>query len=191
MNTFTKAAVGAGLALAMTAGVAQAASLTSDQVSAILNLLKSFGAEQSVITNVEVSLTGGTPSTSGQRKNTDDDRGWKYAPGQNASTTPGMPGKGENRSDRTKCVLLARNLKQGSQGDDVREFQKMLWEEGHFMGSTTGFFGPMTAKAVAMWQEKYGIASSTHGGMVGMMTRKFLENRCPPPIKPTATSTAQ
>lgn len=188
MNTFTKAAVGAGLAFVMTVSVAQAASLTSDQVSAILNLLKSFGAEQSVITNVEASLTGGTPSV-GQRK--DDDRGWKYAPGQNASTTPGIPGLGANRSDRAKCVLLARNLKQGSQGDDVREFQKMLWEEGHFMGSTTGFFGPMTAKAVAKWQEKYGIASSTNGGMVGMMTRKFLENRCPPPIKPAATSTAQ
>jgi peptidoglycan hydrolase-like protein with peptidoglycan-binding domain len=84
-----------------------------------------------------------------------------------------------------------RNLKQGSQGDDVREFQKMLWEEGHFMGSTTGFFGAVTAKAVAEWQEKNGIASVANGGMVGMMTRKFLDNRCPPPIKPAATSTAQ
>lgn len=187
MKTFTKAIVGAGLVFAMTVSVAQAASLTSDQVSAILNLLKSFGAEQSVITNVETSLTGGTPSAGGNTG------GWQYAPGQSASTTPGIPGKGENRSDRAKCVLLARNLRQGSQGDDVREFQKMLWEEGHFMGSTTGFFGPMTAKAVAKWQEKHGIASSTSGGMVGMLTRKFLETRCPPPGKPqpTASTTQQ
>lgn len=188
MNSIFKGLAGAALVFSATFAVAQAASLTSDQVSAILNLLKSFGAEQSVITNVEVSLTGGKPSTSNSGSNTG--MGDEYRK-RMASTTPGVQGKGENRSDRAKCVLLARNLKQGSQGDDVREFQKMLWEEGHFMGSTTGFFGPMTTKAVAMWQEKYGIASSTNGGIVGMMTRKFLENRCPPPIRPAATSTAQ
>jgi len=188
MNSIFKGLAGAALVFSATFAVAQAASLTSDQVSAILNLLKSFGAEQSVISNVEASLTGGTPSTSntGQGRRDDDERKWG-----NASTTPGIPGLGANRSDRAKCVLLMRNLKQGSQGDDVREFQKMLWEEGHFMGSTTGFFGAVTAKAVAEWQEKNGIASVANGGMVGMMTRKFLDNRCPPPIKPAATSTAQ
>ncbi len=92
MNTFTKAAVGAGLALVMTVGVAQAASLTNDQVSAILNLLKSFGAEQSIITNVEVSLTGGKPSASNSNQGRwdegrwDDGRKW-----DNASSTPGIP----------------------------------------------------------------------------------------------------
>ena len=40
---------------------AQAASLTSAQVSAIISLLQSFGADQSVINNVSVAL-GGTSS---------------------------------------------------------------------------------------------------------------------------------
>jgi len=188
MNSIFKGLAGAALVFSATFAVAQAASLTSDQVSAILNLLKSFGAEQSVITNVETSLTGGTPSGSGSGSNTgtNDDMRKRMA-----SSTPGIPGKGENRSAVAKCVLLNRTLAQGSQGDDVKSFQQMLKDEGKFDGTPTGFFGPMTTKALAMWQEHHGIASSTNGGVAGMMTRKFLERRCPPPIKPAATSTAQ
>lgn len=56
------------LALVFSAGFvtptpAQAASLTSAQVSAIISLLQSFGADQSVINNVSVAL-GGTSSGS-------------------------------------------------------------------------------------------------------------------------------
>lgn len=179
--------MGAGLALSMMIGVAQAASLTNDQVTAIMNLLQSFGADQSVINNVKTSLTGGTPSGMPGRRD-DDSRGWQGAPGQSASSTPGIPGKGENRSTVAKCILLNRTLKQGSQGDDVKDFQQMLKDEGKFEGMPSGFFGAMTAKAVAKWQEEHGIASSTSGGIVGMMTRKFLENRCPPPMKPQSTA---
>ena len=45
-----------------TAPAAQAASLSSTQVEAILSLLQSFGADQSVINNVSVAL-GGSPAT--------------------------------------------------------------------------------------------------------------------------------
>ena len=59
------AVVATGLALAMSvlsfAPMAQAA-LTSTQVSAIVALLTSFGADASTIANVQASLTGGTPS---------------------------------------------------------------------------------------------------------------------------------
>jgi len=41
---------------------AQASGLTADQVNAIITLLQSFGADQSVVTNVRISLTGGTPT---------------------------------------------------------------------------------------------------------------------------------
>lgn len=44
----------------------QAAGLTSSQIQAILSLLSSFGAEQSIINNVQASLTGGTPTAGGQ-----------------------------------------------------------------------------------------------------------------------------
>src|SRR3989344_3928171 len=61
------AAVATGLAMATSmlslAPIAHAAALTSAQVSAIISLLSSFGADASTIANVQASLTGGTPST--------------------------------------------------------------------------------------------------------------------------------
>lgn len=184
MNSFFKGLAGAALLLSVSFSVAQAAPLTSDQVSAILNLLKSFGAEQSVITNVKTSLTGGTPSTSNTGQGRRDD----YRKWTNASTTPGIPGLGEKRSPVAKCILLNRNLWQGAQGDDVKNLQQMLKDEGEFSGVPTGFFGTITAKAVAMWQEKHGIASSTTGGSIGPMTRKFITERCRT-VPPTASTT--
>ena len=63
--TVKVAAVATGLAMAVSmfsfAPMAQAA-LTSTQVSAIVSLLTSFGADASTIANVQASLTGGTPS---------------------------------------------------------------------------------------------------------------------------------
>src|SRR3989338_11626058 len=62
------AAVATGLAMATSmlsfASVANAA-LTSSQVSAIVSLLQSFGADATTIANVQASLTGGTPVSTG------------------------------------------------------------------------------------------------------------------------------
>jgi hypothetical protein len=61
----------AGFAAALTASlavtqVAGASTLTSAQVSAIINLLQAFGADASVVANVQTVLNGGTPAaTSG------------------------------------------------------------------------------------------------------------------------------
>ena len=57
---FARFAAGAVVALSLfsTAGMAQASSLTSQQISAIIDLLRSFGADQSVIANVQGSLNG-------------------------------------------------------------------------------------------------------------------------------------
>src|SRR3989338_3598625 len=66
--TVKVAAVATGLAMAVSmlsfAPMAQAA-LTSTQVSAIIALLTSFGADASTIANVQASLTGGTPVSTG------------------------------------------------------------------------------------------------------------------------------
>jgi len=63
------AAVATGLAMATSmlafAPIAQAAALTDAQVSSILSLLSSFGADASTIANVRASLTGGTPTSTG------------------------------------------------------------------------------------------------------------------------------
>lgn len=63
------AAVATGLAMATSmlslAPMAHAAALTDAQVSSILSLLTSFGADASTIANVQASLTGGTPTSTG------------------------------------------------------------------------------------------------------------------------------
>lgn len=43
----------------------QAAGLTQEQISAIISLLQSFGADQATINNVQTSLNGGTPTGGG------------------------------------------------------------------------------------------------------------------------------
>jgi peptidoglycan hydrolase-like protein with peptidoglycan-binding domain len=76
---------------------------------------------------------------------------------------------------------LSRNLKMGSQGDDVATLQKLLIKEGVYPGGTvSGYFGKLTAAAVARLQEKYadeilkpnGLDRGT--GIVGTSTRMKL-----------------
>src|SRR3989344_6829889 len=50
------------------------------------------------------------------------------------------------------CSILKRSLSQGTQGDDVRGLQEFLSAEGYLSANATGYFGPMTAQAVAKWQ---------------------------------------
>ncbi|MDB5237898.1 MAG: hypothetical protein JWM46_168 [Candidatus Kaiserbacteria bacterium] len=77
------------------------------------------------------------------------------------------------------CVALNRALKIGSSGDDVSQIQQMLSQdsESGFSGAITGFFGPLTAKAMAKFQIRMSIASSTDGS-VGPKTRDFLKKMC-------------
>ncbi len=91
---------------------------------------------------------------------------------RNGMMPPGQIGK-------MACITLNRNLGIGSHGDDVKNLQQMLQQdpESNFHGSATGFFGPMTAKAMMMYQMHMGIASSSTGE-VGPMTRSFLERQC-------------
>lgn len=77
------------------------------------------------------------------------------------------------------CVALTRNLRVGSRGDDVKKLQEMLGQdpENEFSAEATGFFGPLTANAIAKFQMRMGIASSTDG-TVGPLTRGFFERAC-------------
>src|SRR3989344_3283515 len=43
----------------------QAAGLTTDQINAIISLLKSFGADSATVADVNTALTGGTPTPGG------------------------------------------------------------------------------------------------------------------------------
>lgn len=80
---------------------------------------------------------------------------------------------------KAMCIELKRDLRHGSQGEDVRKLQEMLRTdpEAGFNAKATGFFGPATAKAMAKFQMRMGIASSTNG-LVGPLTRGYFQRKC-------------
>ncbi|MBI5457709.1 peptidoglycan-binding protein [Candidatus Kaiserbacteria bacterium] len=67
------------------------------------------------------------------------------------------------------CPQILRTLDQGISGSDVKELQAYLGV------SETGYFGPMTARAVAAFQAEEGL---TQAGIVGPMTRAAFARRC-------------
>ncbi len=85
---------------------------------------------------------------------------------------PGQMGK-------EMCIMLKRDLRTGSQGEDVKQLQELLAQDPAvgFRGQATGFYGPLTANAMAKFQMRMGIASTTEG-TVGPMTRGFFERAC-------------
>src|SRR3989344_2161184 len=73
------------------------------------------------------------------------------------------------------CSILKRDLSQGTQGDDARGLQEFLSAEGYLSANATGYFGPMTAQAVAKWQSSEGV---TAVGNFGPMSRERLKIWC-------------
>src|SRR3989344_3853649 len=106
---------------------ANASGLTQAQISAIVYLLQVFGADQSVINNVQVSLSGGTltPTT---------------------YTSP-----------TTSNYVFTNDLQLGSTGPDVSALQEFLINQGVLSGQATGNFYSLTLKAVKDFQTKQGI----------------------------------
>lgn len=119
------------------------AALTNDQVEAILNLLRSFNAEASVVANVEASLRGTTLSS---------------------------------------CPELTQSLFRGvtdeTSNGEVSFVQTLLAVE-----PVSGYFGPITEKAVQDFQTArgivaYGTPETTGFGVVGPLTRAALRDAC-------------
>ncbi len=139
------AAVATGLAIAASvlslAPMAQAAALTSSQVSAIVSLLQSFGADSATIANVQASLTG-TPSST--------------TTGSMTTTT----GTG---------YTFTRDLTVGSTGADVTALQNALISKGYLKASATGYFGSLTQAAVSAWQTAAGVTPTA--GYFGAKSR--------------------
>ncbi|MBI4133185.1 peptidoglycan-binding protein, partial [Candidatus Uhrbacteria bacterium] len=59
--------------------------------------------------------------------------------------------------------------------DDVRDLQEFLRAEGYFSAQATGYFGPLTASAVAAWQVSQGLPPV---GRVGPLTRERVRAWC-------------
>lgn len=79
------------------------------------------------------------------------------------------------------CAHLARYLKRNDRGDDVVALQEFLKERGYLSGSATGFFGPLTATALADFQQSEGViagASASGAGQLGPRTQAALMRWC-------------
>lgn len=155
--------VGATLSIALIAGVgstASAGALTSAQVSAIISLLQSFGADQATISNVQASLTGGTPSSSGS-----------------GSMSTGYTFTRDLKQGDTGTDVM--NLQKVLNMDSATQVAS---SGAGSPGNETSTFGPATKAAVIKFQNKYasetltpiGLSSGT--GYVGAMTRAKLNS---------------
>ena len=78
-------------------------------------------------------------------------------------------------SQQRICMMMYRNLSFGSRGDDVVALQEFLRAEGYFSANATGYFGPMTAQAVAKWQASQGVSAV---GSFGPMSRERVRLWC-------------
>jgi len=151
-----------------------AASLTDSQIQSIIGLLSSFGAEQSVINNVNASLRGQIPTSL-----------------DSSSSVAG------NVSNGCQYIgLLSRTLSEGSSGSDVSALQRFLQAQGFFTHPTiTVYFGPATESAVQRWQTQHDVVSSgvpetTGYGVVGSLTRAAIGRVCGTSSTSGQTSTA-
>ena len=79
-------------------------------------------------------------------------------------------------------VVFTKTLKLGMTNDDVRRLQEILktMPDIYPAGTVSGYFGPLTQKAIQAFQAKYGIVSSgtpatTGYGSFGPVTRQKLQ----------------
>lgn len=68
----------------------------------------------------------------------------------------------------------ARDLEVGAKGSDVSVLQTVLIQSGHLdIETPTGYFGPLTRKALRDYQSKNGISPAT--GYYGKVTRAYMQ----------------
>ncbi len=143
----------------------QAAWFSDTQLSDIEAAMRAHGVKPRIVEKIKMRLS-----------TTTDQGGHGHKATTTASTTPHMaPGQ----VAKMACIALTRNLGPGTKGDDVKKLQELLAADpdNGFTAGATGFFGPLTARAMAHFQMKHGIASTTTGN-VGPLTRAFFHRSC-------------
>ncbi|HVW82546.1 MAG TPA: peptidoglycan-binding domain-containing protein [Candidatus Paceibacterota bacterium] len=150
-------------ALSFAAVPAEAASLSSAQVNAVVSLISSFGVGASTIAQVEASLNGTAIAS----------------PPAGGGSLSGSVAAGAGRF----LCPVALNLSQGATGANVVALQQYLASSTGFSAGATGYFGPLTAAAVKNLQAANGLPST---GFFGPMTRAKLGCgvSSPPPANP-------
>jgi peptidoglycan hydrolase-like protein with peptidoglycan-binding domain len=81
------------------------------------------------------------------------------------------------------CPIFSRSLSRGVSGSDVQALQSFLVSRNLLSAdSVSGYFGPLTERAVQNWQSSAGIVSSgnasTGFGVLGPRTRAALSQNC-------------
>ncbi len=83
---------------------------------------------------------------------------------------------GDTDNDNNSCVELSNNMRYRTRditvNNEVSDLQDYLIAEGYMSGSTTGFFGVATQKAVKSFQSANGLINS---GYVGPVTRAKIK----------------
>lgn len=64
-------------------------------------------------------------------------------------------------------------MKMGSSGDDVREFQKSLADQGYYKGAIDGIFGKQTREAVSSYQKDKNLVID---GIAGPQTQGSIKD---------------
>jgi peptidoglycan hydrolase-like protein with peptidoglycan-binding domain len=131
----------------------QAAGLTETQITAVVNLVASFGADAATVKNVEASLRGQSTAAT------------------DSTLNPGHEG--------TNCVTLTHTLSLGSTdaatNGEVSKLQHLLRTAGVLSAQVNGYFGPATSGAVQTWQIAHDISITTRGvAVVGPKTRAAM-----------------
>ena len=76
------------------------------------------------------------------------------------------------------CPLPQRSLIVGQRGEDVRQLQQYLVQQGHLTtDSVTGYYGSMTSGAVRQFQATNKVTTAPTG-TVGPVTRAFFAQQC-------------
>lgn len=149
----------------------------SNVASAGTDILSSVSG-LSISATVSSGSSGGGSSSSGGSSGSSSS---SSAGGSSQQTTP--------TQNQTGARLLALNtpiaisLYRGLSNGAVANLQRMLIAEGHLgAGNDTGFFGPLTERAVQLFQAREGIVSggtpaTTGYGVVGPLTRAYINAR--------------
>ena len=152
-NIFLGLAIAAILVVGANAAPPSASALTVEEIQAQIKTLVARIAE---LTKQRDASSGANASLSANAN-------------ANASIAPMMGQR------HRICAILNRNLSQGARGDDVQGLQEFLSAEGYLSANATGYFGPMTANAVARWQASQGVSAV---GAVGPMSRERIRVWC-------------
>lgn len=90
-----------------------------------------------------------------------------------------------------KVYLGSRTLYQGSRGTDVVELQNFLKTKGFFKASSTGYFGPITKKAILAFQKKANLKVTGTLNSETVLIIRSETAKAKKPVKPAPIPVAQ